>query len=162
VRLLGFKSLVVEDGLFSPLIPLPWEKEKDPLMGEIIAAHAPPNHIEVGWGIHAGAYPLAKSYLKKGRQLFLVAPHPEANVKRESGCWRADHAFIVDRVVSLRKAASLILASYQAGEEQLDCVVSWAARLPAPGATRHARSSRRKRGRTVDRRPRGRCASCEG
>jgi len=126
-RFIAFKTLKEESGrLLSPLYPLPWGYQDDPMLGRVIAARVPISDLEGDGGIHAGSYDISRSYLRPSHMLFLVAPHPEATVKHDVfRCWRADHVFVVERVTSLRRAARRIVDAYEEGYDQAEYLLAW-------------------------------------
>ena len=130
---IAFKTLKSESGrLVSPLYPLSWGYQDDPILGRVIAARVPIGDLEGAGGIHAGSYHVAvyylrQSHLRRKSMLFLVAPHPDATVKHDVfNCWRADHVFIIERVTSLRRAARRIVDAYEAGYDQATYLLTWA------------------------------------
>jgi hypothetical protein len=124
---IAFKTLKYESGrLVSPLYPLSWRYQDDPILGRVIAARVPISDLRGDGGIHAGSYPIALSYLRQNRVLFLVAPHPSATVRHDVfNCWRADHVFIVERVTSLRRAARRIVDAHEKGYDQAEYLLAW-------------------------------------
>jgi len=125
---IAFKTLKSESGrLVSPLYPLSWGYQDDPILGRVVAARVPISDLEGDGGIYAGSYYAALSHLRQNRMLFLVAPHPEATVKHDVlNCWRADRVFVIERVTSLRRAARRIVDSYEAGYDQATYLLTWA------------------------------------
>ena len=129
---IAFKALLHREGkLYSPLHPLVWEREHDPLLGEVIAARLPArwdNPSEPGWGIHASTHFHACRFANSPYAgLFLVAPHPNAFViQMGESLWKADHVVLVERVTSVRYAARRILDAHAAGYRQMPAILDWA------------------------------------
>jgi len=125
---IAFKTLKSESGrLVSPLYPLSWGYQDDPILGRVIAAQVPISDLEGADGIYAGSYYVSRRYLSQNRMLFLVAPHPNATIKHDvPNCWRADRVFIVERVTSLRRAARRIVDAYEEGHDQATYILAWA------------------------------------
>jgi len=116
----------LDSRLVSPLYPLSWGYQDDPILGRVIAARVPISDLEGADGIYAGSYYVARRYLSQNRILFLVAPHPDATIKHDvPKCWRADHVFIVERVTSLRRAARRIVDAYEEGYDQAEYLLAW-------------------------------------
>ena len=127
-RFIAFKTLKNENGkLVSPIFPLLWEYQDDPILGRVVAARVPISDLEGADGIYAGSYYVSRRYLSQNRMLFLVAPHPDATIKHDvPNCWRADRVFVVERVTSLRRAARRIVDAYEAGYDQATYLLTWA------------------------------------
>jgi len=127
-RFIAFKTLKEESGrLVSPLYPLSWEYQDDPILGRVVAARVPISDLEGADGIYAGSYYVSRRYLSQNRMLFLVAPHPDATIKHDvPNCWRADRVFVVERVTSLRRAARRIVDAYEEGHDQATYILAWA------------------------------------
>jgi len=128
MRFIGFKTLKNENGkLVSPIFPLLWEYQDDPILGRVVAARVPISDLEGADGIYAGSYYVSRRYLSQNRMLFLVAPHPDATIKHDvPNCWRADRVFVVERVTSLRRAARRIVDAYEEGHDQATYILAWA------------------------------------
>jgi hypothetical protein len=68
----------------------------------------------------------ALRYLDTGCGMFLVAPDPDAETEIGTMGWRSTCAIVIGEITSLRDAASLIIASHQAGYPQIHEIVRWA------------------------------------
>jgi len=123
---IAFKCLrVYGDKVYSPLYHASWNGVHVPFLGRLSYSLSVPS-LDGKKGVYAGTLCEALRYLDTGCGMFLVAPDPDAETEIGTMGWRSTCAIVIGKITSLCDAASLIIASHQAGYPQIHEIVRWA------------------------------------
>ena len=123
---IAFKSLrICSDGLYSPQRNTKWDEVYAPSLGRLTYSLRTAS-LEGKQGVYAGTFGDASRYMEEDSRMFLVAPDPDAETEVGTKGWRTTCAIVLGEVPSLHEAASLILASHQAGYPQIQGILRWA------------------------------------
>jgi hypothetical protein len=129
---IAFKSLrVCSDGLYSPYYHTKWDEVYVPALGRLTYSLCT-DSLDGEQGVYAATVGDAWRYMEKDCRLFLVTPDPDAETEVGTKGWRTTCALVIGEVPSLHDAASLILASHQAGYPQVNDILRWARFVLAP------------------------------
>jgi len=123
---IAFKCLqIYGDKVYSPQYYASWNEVYVPFLGRLSYSLSVPS-LEGKQGVYAGTLCEALRYLDTGCGIFLAAPDPDAETEIGTMGWRSTCAIVIGEITSLRDAASLIIASHQAGYPQIHEIVRWA------------------------------------
>jgi len=136
---IAFKALrVANDGLYSPWYETRWDEVYVPALGRLTYSLSAPS-LEGEQGVYAGTFSEAWFHMMNDCRMFLVVPDPDAETEVGTMGWRTTCAIALGEVTSLHEAASLILASHQAGYPQVREILRWAHLMLMPRAGLTAR-----------------------
>ena len=109
----------------SPKCNTKWDEIYAPALGRLTYSLRAPS-LNGKQGVYASTVCEAWRYMDDDCRLFVVAPDPDAETEVGIKGWRTTCAIVLGEAISLHDAASLILASRQAGYPQIRGILRWA------------------------------------